>query len=108
LTQPRKVVLAPDILVAALFDQRAREILNQWRDGAILPVVTRELLLLYLKTLRQAGLTADLVRKWSLWLTSGDKTIYLEDLPVKSATGLTLCREVAAITGAEVLARPGV
>ena len=57
MTQPRKVVLGPDLFVAALFDARARETLSLWRDGTILPVITRELLVLYLRTLRQAGRT---------------------------------------------------
>jgi hypothetical protein len=104
LSHARKVVLAPDLFLAALFDARARETLNLWRDGLIFPVVTRELLLLYLKTLRQAGLSQELVRKWSLWLTAGGKTIYLEDFPPQQATGLALCREIASATGAELLA----
>ena len=97
------MVLAPDLLLRALFDPRAREILNQWRDGLIQPVVTRDLLLLYLKTLRQAGLSPELVRKWSLWLTAAEKTIYLEGLAVEQGSGLELCREVARGTGAELL-----
>jgi hypothetical protein len=103
LTQPRKVVLGPDLFVAALFDPRARETLQLWRDGAILPIVTRELLVLYLRTLRQAGLDQDLIRKWSLWLTASHKTIYLENLPPTQTTGLPLCREIAAATHAELL-----
>ena len=105
MTERRKVVLAPDLLLRALFDPRARETLNLWRDGLIVPVVTRELLLLYLRTLRQAGVGPELVRKWSLWLTAADKTIYLEGLSVSQASGLQLCREVAAATGAELIAR---
>ena len=103
MTQPRKVVLGPDLFVAALFDPRARETLHLWRDGTILPVVTRELLLLYLRTVRQAGLDQDLVRKWSLWLTAADKTLYLENLPPTKTTGLPLCREIATATNAELL-----
>ena len=102
---PRKVVLAPDVLIAALYDPRARDILNQWRDGQIVPVVTRELLVLYLRTFNQAGLPPDLIRKWSLWLTTTPRIIYLEDkLPSNSAsmTGLHLCREVARLNHAEL------
>jgi hypothetical protein len=79
--------------------------LNGWRDGLIVPVVTRELLVLYLKTLRQVGLGPELVRKWSLWLTAADKTVYLEGLSVSQASGLELCGEIAAATGAELIAR---
>jgi hypothetical protein len=101
LTEPRKVVLAPDIFVAALYDSRARAILHQWRDGEIVPVVTRELLLLYLRTLSQAGLNPDLIRKWSLWLTV--KSLYLENSAPLKTTGLALCCEVAADTSALLL-----
>jgi hypothetical protein len=101
LTEPRKVVIAPDIFVAALYDARARAILHQWRDGEIRPVVTRELLLLYLRTLSLAGLNPDLIRKWSLWLTA--KSLYLEKSASLQSTGLVLCREVASDNSAEIL-----
>ncbi|MGZ8938575.1 MAG: hypothetical protein ACXW32_05120 [Limisphaerales bacterium] len=100
MTPPRKVVLAPDIFVAALYDARARAILHQWRDGEILPVVTRDLLLLYLRTFSQAGLTSDLIRKWSLWFTAPAKSLYLENFAPHQSTGLKLCCEVAAGTSA--------
>lgn len=103
---PRKVVLAPDVLIAALYDPRARDILNQWRDSQIVPVVTRELLVLYLRTFNQAGLTPDLIRKWSLCLTTPPKVIYREDpLPtnIASMTGLNLCREVARINEVDLV-----
>ena len=103
MTAPRKVVLAPDIFVAALYDARARAILHEWRDGEILPVVTRELLLLYLRTFSQAGLSTDLIRKWSLWLTAPAKTLYLENSASLKATGLALCREIAWNHSAEFL-----
>ena len=105
MTAPRKVVFAPDILVASLYEADARAALHQWRDGAIVPVVTRDLLLLYLRTLRQAGLGPELVRKWSLWLTAADKVIYREDFQANHSSGLGLCREVAAVNGAHLVMR---
>ena len=105
MTVPRKVVLAPDILIASLYDAEARAILYQWRDGNVVPVVTRDLLLLYLRTLRQAGLGPELVRKWSLWLTAADKVIYREDFQANHSSGLGLCREVAAANGAHLVTR---
>ena len=105
MTAPHKVVFAPDILVASLYEAEARAVLHQWRDGAIVPVVTRDLLLLYLRTLRQAGLGSELVRKWSLWLTAADKVIYREDFQPNHSSGLALCREVAAANGAHLVTR---
>jgi hypothetical protein len=100
---PRRVVLAPDVLVCAFYDSRAREILNQWRDGLVLPVVTRELLLLYVRTLNQAGLTPELIRKWSLWLTTPGKSLYLETTAPLQKTGLELCDAVAQQNDAALL-----
>ena len=100
---PRRVVLAPDVLVCALYDPRAREILNEWRDGLILPIVTRELLLLYVRTLNQAGLNTDLIRKWSLWLTTPGKSLYLENAAPLQKSGLDLCDEIAQLHQASVL-----
>ncbi len=100
---PRRVVFAPDVLVCSFYDPRAREILNRWRDGLILPVVTRELLLLYVRTLNQAGLTHELIRKWSLWLTTPGKSLYLENAPPLQKSGWELCNAIAQQNGASVL-----
>lgn len=105
MTAAGEVVFAPDILVASLYDAEARALLHQWRDGAIVPVVTRDLLLLYLRTLRQAGLGPELVRKWSLWLTAVDKVIYRENFKANHSSGLALCREVAEANGAKLITR---
>ena len=91
----RRVVLAPDVLVCAFYDPRAREILNQWRDGLTLPIVTRELLLLYIRTLNQAGLSQELIRNWSLWLTTPGKSLYLETANPLHKSGLELCDAIA-------------
>jgi hypothetical protein len=105
LSAPRRVVFAPDVLIASLYDAEARTMLHQWRDGAIVPVVTRDLLLLYLRTFRQVGLGPELVRKWSLWFTGPDKAVYREDSQGNNSTGLALCRDVAEANGAELLTR---
>ena len=98
----RRVVFAPDILIAALYDGRAREVLNEWRDGRIVAVVTRDLLVLYLRTFSQVGLPPELIRKWSLWLTTPGKALYFEEGSNSKNTGLALCREVAQRYSAEV------
>ena len=101
---PRKVVLGPDILVAALFDARARQIVNRWRDGEIMPVVTRELLVAYLRALARAGLSPDLLQKWSLWLTTPGKVFFLEQSGNgAAASAAEICRELALAHGAELI-----
>ncbi|HEX7862372.1 MAG TPA: hypothetical protein VF773_18690 [Verrucomicrobiae bacterium] len=100
---PRKVVFAPDVLVAALFDPRARHLVNEWRDGQIVPVVTRELLVLYLRTLAGAGLTPELLHKWSLWLTTPGKAIFIEQNGTAARNHFELCRAIAEAQNAEVV-----
>jgi hypothetical protein len=100
---PRRVVFGPDLIIAALFDSRARAVLNDWRDGRIIPVLNRELLLLSLKTLRQAGFGPDLIRKWSLWLTSPDKAIYLDDFETRRESINEICLALADAHKLEVL-----
>jgi hypothetical protein len=65
--QPVPVVLAPDVILAGLFDPQAREVLNAWRDGAIKLVLSRRLLVAYLRALRKAGAPAGVLRGWALW-----------------------------------------
>lgn len=65
--QPIPVVLAPDLVVAGLFDPHAREVLNAWRDGAIKLVLSRRLLVAYLRALRKAGVPSPVLHVWALW-----------------------------------------
>lgn len=90
-----RVVLSPELLGAAFLDADCRRITLLWRDGLVKPVLCRELLLRYLKVLREMGLGADLLRQWSLWLTTADKALYLGE-PENSTESLDqLCARVA-------------
>ena len=77
---PKPVVLAPDILLRALHYPEEYRVLLLWRDGLILPVVTRPILLQYLKLFRKAGIEERTLKKWILWLTSKEKARYLEEV----------------------------
>ena len=103
---PRRVVFTPDILLAALFDPRAREILNEWRDGKIVVVVNRELLLAYVKALHQAGLGPDLIRKWSLWFTSPTRAIYSDATSDGQIDTQKLCEHLAVKLDAQLITMP--
>lgn len=74
----RIVVLAPDVIVKSFVIEECREILNRWRDGAIVPVVTRELLVCYLRALRGMGLPEGQLRRWASWFTAREKAKFIK------------------------------
>ena len=73
----RIVVLAPDVVVKSFVVAECRDVLNRWRDGAIVPVVTRDLLVYYLRGLRGAGLPDEHLRRWAAWFTAREKARYI-------------------------------
>jgi hypothetical protein len=100
----KEVVFAPDLIGAAFIDPNARAVLEQWRDGAFRVVVNRELLVLHLKALRELGLGAELIKRWSLWFTSPEKTIFVSDENGSSPGTIELCEKVSrAASGAEIV-----
>ena len=67
-----RIVLGPDILAASFFDPASKNVLDHWRNGAVRLIITRELLMTYLSTLRGLGLSDAQLRRWAMWFTSGD------------------------------------
>jgi hypothetical protein len=102
---PRRVVFAPALILASLFEEGARTQLNEWRDGKVVAVVNRELLLSYLKLLRRVGAEEDQIRQWTLWFTSPEKSIYLVDLVTNEENATEVCRLIAEAEGV-VVVRP--
>ena len=93
----RKVVFAPDLLGGAFIDPEAQLVLQKWRDGLLLPVVSRELLRHYLKLLDALGLPSRLLKQWTLWLTSPETSLFLEEpLPATASTVDLLLRTASA------------
>ena len=101
----RRVVFAPGLILSALFDPRARAQLNEWRDGQVIPVANRELLLSYLRVLRRVGVEEEQLRQWTLWFT--EKAVYLPDLITNVEDFGEICRIVAEAGGAEVVRPEG-
>lgn len=66
---PRLVVFTPEFIGQSLVDDTCAAVLVHWRNRVIRPVVCRELLLRYLKLLRQLGLTDRLIQRWAWWFT---------------------------------------
>ena len=99
----RKVVFAPNLIAAALLDPFARRVLERWRDGEFLVVMNRDLLTAHLRELKHIGLPPHLIKRWAYWLSSPEKTDFLQlDLPSqKSLT--SLCETLAKTSHATAI-----
>jgi hypothetical protein len=97
----RKVVLAPNLIGAALIDPAARRVLEGWRDGKFVVVTNRDLVALHLRALNRLGLSAEIIKRWAYWLGSPEKTVFLEkafDCPA-----IELCESLAGASKAEAI-----
>lgn len=94
----RIVVLAPDVVVKSFVAVECRDVLNRWRDGAIMPAVTRELLVYYLQVLRGVGLPDGQLRRWATWFTAREKARYIAQ-PGAARTSLREILPDAAVRG---------
>lgn len=94
------VVFTPELLVCALHDASALHALQAWRDGKITPVLNRDLLLRYTKTLRAAGLTAPRLKRWLWWFSAAEKSQFHPTLEIEASNATELCAQLAAATGA--------
>jgi hypothetical protein len=96
---PVAVVLTPDAFGHALLESDAAEVLVAWRDQQIRLVVDRDLILRYLRLLRQLALPERLLRWWGWWLGSPEKAMILPDAPIASS-GAEHYRHLATASGA--------
>ena len=99
----RKVVLAPNLIGAALIDTSVRRILERWRDGEFVAVMNRELLSAHLRELNRLGLPAHLVRRWAYWLSSAEKTEFVQNEIADGKSAVALCDELARLAGVEAI-----
>lgn len=103
MSDSRAVILAPDVLAAALIDPLARATLGRWRDGEFKVLVNRELLAIHLRVLHKLGLGPELIRRWTYWFTSPTRSVFAGDLQAESKNqGSALVRicETLATEGA--------
>ena len=75
---PEKIILHPDVIGLSFFDPVCLEVLKHWRDGKILPVVSRDLLQNYFKLLHSLGIPQFLIRRWGWCFTAIEKSLYLK------------------------------
>lgn len=100
LNEPLRVVLTPEALGRALVDPRAADVLLEWREGRVQPVVSRSLVLRYLRLFHRLGVPERTLRWWGWWLGSPFKVHRVEpDPPNPNLEGL--CLTLAKQTGAE-------
>ena len=101
LVRPMSVVFTPDLVGAALVDSFCGEVLEQWRDGQLLPVVNRSLLMSYFRLLRGLGGTEVLIRRWGWWFTSRDHALFQPGETSTAVNGMRQCEELARAGQAE-------
>lgn len=92
----KRVILYPDVIGKAFFDPLALKVLNQWKSGEIRPVTCRELVVIYLKILRRAGVGETNLRRWLWWFTSAERCEYVSDISLNPQLNLReQCSELA-------------
>jgi hypothetical protein len=79
---------------AGLLDPKAREFLERWRDGEFKVVINRQILLLHLKTLRELGLSAELLKRWTLWLTSPETSNFVASIENDETRVTKICEAI--------------
>jgi hypothetical protein len=93
---PVAVVLSPDLFAASFFDPNCRKVIMLWRDGAIIPLVNRELLVVYLRILNKFGLPPHQMKVWTKWFTSAAHAEYFQDVATQDASWDSLCETLAS------------
>lgn len=72
-------MIQPSALGELILDSAACPVLLAWREGNLQPVVSRALLVRYLRLLKNLGLPSRTARWWGWWLGSAGKTLILND-----------------------------
>jgi hypothetical protein len=94
-----RVVVSPDLIVGVYFDEQCKRVLLQWRDGLVRLVLNRELLVIYLRTLREIGIAEREIRRWSTWFSSSNKVEFSPQMNLMRKGGAELSRSVAEEMG---------
>ena len=100
---PRKIVFAPDLIGAAFIDPTARRVLEAWRDGKFVVVMNRELIALHLRVLNRVVLAPELIKRWAYWLSSPEKTVFIDKQFGPAPSPVNLCEDLAKATQADAI-----
>ena len=68
-SNPKKVVLSPEIVVLGILNAKCRQVLTLWKRGLIRPIVSPYLLVVYGKLFTQMGFSHALIREWLIWFS---------------------------------------
>lgn len=89
----RKVILTPELVGRSFVQRDCLELLQAWRDGELILVVNRPLLLRYLKLLKRLNVPQEQIRRWLWWFTSPERTMHVETADGdESRSGFELCK----------------
>lgn len=100
----RKVILTPELVGRSFSQQDCLELLQAWRDGALILVVNRPLLLRYLKLLKRLNVPQEQIRRWLWWFTSPEKAMFVETADGdEGRSGLELCKMLQEKSDAEAV-----
>ena len=102
-TAPRRVVVAPDVVAKSFLVPECRTVLELWRDARIQLVVTRELLVIYLKVLRDLGIPDAQLHRWAVWFTAKDKSVFFPESNSSEMTLRETLHEAARLGNAEAI-----
>jgi hypothetical protein len=102
-TPPRRVVVAPDVVAKSFLVPECRTVLELWRDARIQLVVTRELLVVYLKVLRDLGIPDAQLHRWAIWFTANDKTVFLSEPNFSGTSVREILHDAASRGNAEAI-----
>ena len=99
--EPCRIVLGPDVLARSFFCPHCYGVMQMWRNGEVRLVVTRALVLEYLKILSRMGIPHEQIRKWAWWFTSPDKVDFVEVAPDVEAGSASIAEQAARIGRAQ-------
>ena len=105
---PVRVVVMPDLMAKGIVDASASRVLEAWRGGRILLSVNRWMIVRYLRSFKQLGVSAEVLRWWSWWLTSPAKICHVDDEPLPLADPFQIAAELARRTKATAVIHSGI
>lgn len=102
-----RVILTPCLVGGSLIDPSCLRILEQWRDGGLVPVVSPGLLRRYLRLLSGLGLPRLQLRRWAWWFTSPEKSCFVDRADPLLQTLPELCGLLATEAGLKWIIHSG-
>lgn len=97
----KRVVLTPELVARGLRDAACLRVLNEWRDGKLVPVINRDLILHYTKALRSAGIGHVQLKRWLWWFTAAERSEYRPQIEISHDDVIALCDRLAFETNVE-------